>query len=263
MDDIIRAVQITDTHLFGDPQGALLGVNTQATLCQVLEAVRHHPLPDMVLATGDLVHDASAQGYRRAEALLGSLGVPVHCLPGNHDEALVMRHHLCGPRADCPTRVDQGGWSLLLLNTTLAGSEGGHLDELALEQLQRGLAETRSRHVLLCMHHPPLAVGSRWLDSMQIDNPDELVRLLAVAPQVRGILCGHVHQTFEADWAGVRVLASPSTCIQFAVGSSEFGLDPLPPGYRWLELQPDGGLRSGVERVKALPEGLQLRAGGY
>ncbi|MFP3700239.1 phosphodiesterase, partial [Burkholderia sp. SIMBA_013] len=48
-------VQLTDCHLFGEPDTVMLGVNTDASLRAVLrqiEADGKHP--DLLLATGDL-----------------------------------------------------------------------------------------------------------------------------------------------------------------------------------------------------------------
>ncbi|MCY1451598.1 3',5'-cyclic adenosine monophosphate phosphodiesterase CpdA [compost metagenome] len=48
---------------------------------------------------------------------------------------------------------------------------------------------------------------------------------------------------------GVRLLASPSTCIQFEPGSEDFKVGEQAPGYRWLRLHPDGAVDTGVSRV--------------
>ena len=65
-------VQLTDSHLFGEPDTAMLGVNTDASLRAVLrqiEADGKHP--DLLLATGDLSQDGEAAAYRRFAAILG------------------------------------------------------------------------------------------------------------------------------------------------------------------------------------------------
>ena len=55
---IIRVLQITDTHLFANSSGCLLGLNTEQSLQAVITKVRANHLPsDLILATGDLVHD--------------------------------------------------------------------------------------------------------------------------------------------------------------------------------------------------------------
>jgi 3',5'-cyclic-AMP phosphodiesterase len=65
-------------------------------------------------------------------------------------------------------------------------------------------------------------------------------------PSVRAVLGGHVHQAFEGRHGDVRVLATPSTCAQFTPRTERCVMDLRPPGYRWLELWPDGTLRTEV-----------------
>ncbi len=45
-------------------------------------------------------------------------------------------------------------------------------------------------------------------------------------------------------------MATPSTCFQFAPNEVDFKLDRRNPGYRWLHLLPDGGIDTGVSRVR-------------
>lgn len=260
----LRILQFTDTHLYAEEEGALLGINTQESLRAVLElAQRRHWPTDLVLATGDLTHDASAQAYGRFVQLLEPLGLPVYCLPGNHDEALALRRHLNSAQVQAPAQVLQEHWQLCLLDTALPGSEGGHLATHELERLQEQLQAHPDRHTLICLHHQPVLMGSAWLDSMAVDNADELFGVLDQHPQVRGILWGHVHQDFDQWRDDVRLLATPSTCIQFAPGSEDFALDDQPPGYRWLHLYPDGRIDTGVERLAEMPGGLDMGSGGY
>ena len=60
----LRIVQFTDTHLYADGEGRLLGQNTRQTLELVLELAHENHRPfDLILLTGDLVHDESPEGY--------------------------------------------------------------------------------------------------------------------------------------------------------------------------------------------------------
>jgi Icc protein len=72
-----------------------------------------------------------------------------------------------------------------------------------------------------------------------------------------------VHQDFSSQRNGVLLLGSPSTCIQFLPGSADFAIDPLTPGFRWLELHPNGRIATGVERIASYPEPLILKETGY
>ena len=77
----------------------------------------------------------------------------------------------------------------------------------------------------------------------------EFFAILDRFPGVRGVLWGHVHQQVDRRHGAIQLMASPSTCVQFAPGSVGFKSDALPPGYRWLDLHEDGSLHTGVSRV--------------
>jgi Icc protein len=81
--------------------------------------------------------------------------------------------------------------------------------------------------------------------------------------QVRGLLWGHIHQEFDQQRKGVRLLASPSTCVQFKPGSEEFQVDSTAPGYRWLRLHANGRLETGVSRVTGIPFEVDYSVKGY
>ena len=260
----LRLLQFTDTHLFADAAGALLGVNTEQSLQSVLTLAqqRHWP-PDLVLTTGDLVHDGSVQAYARFLRHFAGLGMPVYCLPGNHDAGPTLRTQLRQGLVQPDTQVLRDHWQICLLDTAVPDSEGGHLAATELQRLDAQLQAHPDHHALVCLHHQPVPVGSRWLDTMAVDNGAELFAVLDRHPQVRGLLWGHVHQDFHQRRKGVHLIASPSTCIQFAPNSTEFALDDTPPGYRWLQLHDDGRIDTGVERLAEMPAGLERASQGY
>jgi Icc protein len=57
-------------------------------------------------------------------------------------------------------------------------------------------------------------------------------------------LFGHVHQEFDENLSGIRIIGTPSTCRQFKPGSDQFVLDDRPPAYRRVSLHGDGSLSS-------------------
>jgi Icc protein len=94
-------------------------------------------------------------------------------------------------------------------------------------------------------------------------NPEALFTVLDRFPQVRAVLWGHVHQEFDQLRDGVRLMATPSTCIQFAPNSVDFGLDELAPGYRWLRLHDDGQIETGVSRIASDLFDVDINGAGY
>lgn len=262
--DSLRVVQLTDTHLHRDPTERLLGVATQDTFeaCVRLARSRHWPA-DLVLLSGDLAHDGSDEAYQRLRLGVAELGVPVLALPGNHDRPESVTGLMTTDVPSPDGVVRNKGWQVIALNSAVPGTDAGRLPEAELQRLQRLLDEAPQLHTLVSVHHPPVPIGSAWMDRIGLENGAELLAALAARAGVRVIVCGHIHQELDVERRGVRVLASPSTCVQFAPRSADFGVDPLPPGYRWLVLHADGRVETGIQRLAQLPAGLELDSGGY
>jgi Icc protein len=251
----LAALQITDTHLHATADSRMRGVMTYDTLLRVLERVQRDPHwpPDVILATGDIVQDESRAGYERFRATLEPLGIPVLCLPGNHDDPKLMSELLSNaPFQFCGERR-LGNWSLIMLSTFLAGEDAGGLGPARLAGLQKSLEVHATQNVLVCMHHHPLPMGSAWLDGVALRDARDFWRIIQAHSNVRAVLCGHVHQAFDSEHAGVRFLATPSTCAQFLPKSDFFALDDRPPGFRWLLLEPDGRIETQVEWTERAP----------
>ncbi|MEL0583650.1 MAG: 3',5'-cyclic-AMP phosphodiesterase [Candidatus Thiodiazotropha sp. (ex. Lucinoma kazani)] len=263
-DESLKVLQLTDSHLYADPSRCLLGINTLETFDQVLaQALMETGTPDLLLATGDLVHDASDSGYKRLLGRLRLTEIPSYCLPGNHDLPGKMRQLLNQDNVHCIPSVQAKGWSLIFLDSTIPNNDGGRIDKSQLELLKVLLEAHPDKHTLICMHHHPLPVGSRWMDTMVLQNPDSFFDLVVDHPQVKAVLCGHIHQVFETVYKGVKLMGTPSTCVQFTAGEDDFAIDATPPGYRWLSLQPDGEILSGLSSLPNIPSGLDLASMGY
>ncbi|MER1967419.1 metallophosphoesterase [Castellaniella sp. GW247-6E4] len=278
-DQSIVVVQVTDPHLYEDPSGCLLGVQTDASLRGVLRhIIEYQPDIGLLLATGDISQDGSLAAQQRFLRLAADVPAPLRGLPGNHDAGQAF-HQAWGEQAD-PVK-DIGRWRLIMLDTRVPGSNAGRLAEAQLELLLSAAQEAHDKHILVALHHNPIAMGSAWLDTMTIANASALFDILERLPRVRALLWGHVHQEYDgfhecADRAGrqspgvrpparrgLRLLSTPSTCVQFTPGSRTFSLDSAAPGYRWLVLHPDGRLDTGVSRVDGLGLKPSLDSAGY
>ncbi len=243
---VLRLVQFTDPHLYGSETESLRGVQTLPALVRTLSLAQARDWPvDAVLVTGDIVQD-DAGGYAHFRRLFSTLGVPVLCLPGNHDEPETLRRELSSKPFVADGFVDMGAWRIVLLDSCLPGSARGRLAARALAGLDAALASAAGRHVLVCLHHHPVAMSSRWLDQVGLENADEFFATIDCHRNVRAIVWGHVHQNFDGLRKNVRLLATPSTCAQFAPRTDEFAVDARPPAYRTLELHPDGTLMTDV-----------------
>lgn len=238
---MIRVLHVTDPHLFAHRSGELRGTETFASLSMVLDHYRDSNWhADVAMVTGDLVHDDSKGAYEHFRDQLGGLDLPVCCLPGNHDVRHLMQELLTEPPFRYCQSLESGNWLIASVDSCVEGQPGGHVGDAEFEHLDSEIASTDADHVMVCLHHPPVAMGSTWLDSVGMDNGDEFMRRIGTSGKVRLVLFGHVHQAYDAQHGGIRVVGTPSTCRQFKRGSPEFAIDDNPPAYRRISLYTDG-----------------------
>ncbi|PVZ85124.1 3',5'-cyclic-AMP phosphodiesterase [Serratia sp. S1B] len=248
----VRILQITDTHLFASQSETLLGINTYSSYHAVLDAVIAQQREyDLVVATGDLAQDHSLAAYQHFAAGMKRLPVPCVWLPGNHDFQPAMVDALADAAISPSKQVLVGDhWQILLLDSQVFGVPHGELSEYQLGWMERCLQAHPERYTLLLLHHHPLPSGCTWLDQHGLRNPHMLAAILLRYPKVNTLLCGHIHQELDLDWHGRRLLASPSTCVQFKPHCTNFTIDAVSPGWRYLDLLPDGRVETQVFRLE-------------
>jgi Icc protein len=243
----LRIVQLTDIHLMESPEGRVMGVDTDESFHRVLAAVAEEvPDPDLVVASGDLAHDEIRPTYSRLRDLLREHGHLEHCrlVPGNHDTPALLRdvfaaHYDSVPADSACFEHRLGDWTVLGLDSHSPGNVGGKVGAVQRDWLRERLADAPDSPTLLFLHHPPGPIGTPWLDGMAVDEPEPLVEILAGAPQLRAVLCGHVHQDTTVSVGGVPLITTPSTCFQFQPGSPKPAFGDHAPGFRVIELDGD------------------------
>jgi len=257
-------VQITDTHLFKDKKGELLGVPTDDALLHVLDAVRSRcPEMELCLLTGDLAQDAQPETYQRLAGYIEGLGVPVYAIPGNHDDLPTMLANLSTERIVVGESVRIGSWYIAMIDSTVPGEDYGSLNAGAAARLLQELSDHADLHTIVVLHHPPVLLGSAWLDELSLRGKETLLQILAEQPQVKAVIWGHAHQSYENAYDGMRMIGTPATCLQFLPHSDKFGIDNRPPGFRIMELGDDGVLRTHVEWLDDYPIRARADSRGY
>lgn len=261
----LRVVQFSDCHLFASTDGKLLGLNTEDSLNLVLDLIaKEQPAMDLLLATGDLSQDASLAAYKRLlDKLKRFKGVPCYWLEGNHDVTEPMRASLPDPSKLSPCVVHVPGWDIVMLDSTIPHEVPGFLHDDDLEFLDESLKKAADKHALVCLHHQPVPMGCAWLDTQIVGSADRFFDVIDRHKNVRAIIWGHVHQEFAGKHKDVKLWSVPSTCVQFKPKSEDFAVDDTAPGYRWLDLYPDGSIKTGVSRVQGIKFEVDFSVKGY
>jgi Icc protein len=259
----VSIAQITDIHLFANERQELLGMSTKESLCAVIEQLRNLGSElDLLLLTGDISGDGSPESYDNLQNLLHPLQIPTYSLPGNHDCAIAMEEVLNLKLFSRRKSFERGGWNFILLNSCVPQQVHGYLSLETLDWLDSQLTIMDEKPTLIAVHHPPFFVNSHWLDSTSLQNSEDFFAIVDHYPQIKLVICGHIHQEFQYQRHHIHYLATPSTCVQFQPNSQNFALDNRQPGFRQLKLYPNGTWESWVERVPYFYH-LELLSTGY
>jgi 3',5'-cyclic AMP phosphodiesterase CpdA len=259
-------VQITDHHLLESEEMLRDGFCPGHALRMVMRHISENVASkiDFIVSTGDLVEPELDAHYQCAVKLLGvnssaALPGPQHInveglkdfpfyfLPGNHDDrALVTKYFF--PESQVPKlynfTVEHKGVQLVFMDW------GPKSKAYFFPETREFLADALKAElpsVIVCHQHVK-RIGSRWLDDFLANNLHEFWNVvLPHQDKVLGILCGHVHMTYEDEYRGVPIYGLRSTAYPFAKVD-----DPLvilaPPHYRYVRID-DGILTSRVYKV--------------
>jgi predicted phosphodiesterase len=263
-------IQITDHHLLESEEAHREGFVPGHALRMVMKHIAENVADkaDFIVSTGDLVEPSTEAAYGCAIRLLGLdpsaalpgpqhvtveglQGYPMYFLPGNHDDRELFTRCLFPDSQPVP---------IGLYNFTFAhkgiqfifmdwGSESKAVFLPETRQFLSQALQSELPSVIICHQHVK-RIGSRWLDSFLADELDqfwELITQPAVKEKILGILCGHVHITYEDEYKGIQILGLRSTAYPFAKTD-----DPLvilaPPHYRFVSIQ-NGVLTSRIYKV--------------
>ncbi len=260
----IRILQISDTHLFADAAGCFYGLNTENSFLATFKQIQSLPIPDICLLTGDLAQDHSAVTYQRLARHMLSLHCPTYWIPGNHDDPAIMAQALSATQLHSDKSILIQNWHIILLNSHKPNSAAGYLSDTELKFLDTQLKAHPHHHALVVLHHHPIPLGSRWLDTVCLDNGSDFLAIIDRYSHIRGVVFGHVHQESASERNGIPYLSVPSTGFQFLPKSEPFALDiSAHPGYRLITLAENGSIDSHVERIKQLTGQVAPNAAGY
>ena len=220
--------QITDLHLGFEP-GNPDEFNRQRLDRTLRTLTSMTPLPDLLLATGDIADNGDDEvSYRHYRDAIAGLPFPVWPAMGNHDSrAPFLAEFPETPTADgfIQYAIEDFPVRLLVLDTLEVGRHGGGFCEARAAWLGARLAEAPGRPTLIVLHHPPIATGLSWMT----ENPDAdwVVRLRGVVEKHSNIVAmvsGHLHRPIVTRWAGTLLAVCPSTAPLVALD-----MEPMDP----------------------------------
>lgn len=244
----MKIIQITDCHLFADPEKAAYQyIKPYYSLQRVLaDAVKQRP--ELVVFSGDISGDDSAQSYQLFLQLLEQFKLlgRTKVIAGNHDNNPFFDSYLASFNLAESAPICTDNWAIHGMDTRHQGTSGW-LDKDRLLQVHDNMQRTAVPYHMLFCHHHPINTNS-WMDKHAWLNREEFIDWVSHNPQVKLVLYGHIHQQTSHRIGQCQLLGCPSSCWQFA-NSRAFSLAELAPGYRVVELCADGLFSSNIIRI--------------
>lgn len=236
--------QITDLHIgTGNDIGAEENYHRLLAVFETLK--KFHRKPDLIIATGDITEVGSVPAYKLYKQMMEEAGLEILPCLGNHDvtenfqkvfgKTYINEDH-------CQYSVDLGDLWLVVTDTHDETIHGGAFCEKRMDFLDRAIREADGRPVLVAMHHPPFVTGIDWMGARDYDEPwlVQIRQVIKRYPNVRKIICGHIHRVMDRPFAGSSCIVSAATAAQVhlelaEITSSEADGRPLivdePPGF--------------------------------
>ena len=243
----IRIIQITDPHILLNKNDKFKGTNPYQSLKAVIGDIKDSSWDfDLIIATGDLTQDNHNNSYKNFFRLLQLQNSPVFCIPGNHDTKNKIQSILPKSLFFCCEKTIKQNWLIIGMDSSVANSPEGFLGKNELEKLELTINLNKHKYIMIYLHHHPMDIDSKWIDEIGLKNKTEFFNILKKYKNIKVIFCGHIHQNIEMRYDNIEIIGTPSTCRQFKPKSEKFSIDNHPPGYRRIELNEDGSIKTEV-----------------
>jgi 3',5'-cyclic AMP phosphodiesterase CpdA len=211
-------VQLSDTHIV--PAGSVLhgAVDSLANVAAVFDQMEAAGTAvTAVVFTGDLADAGDLASYQRLRELVsrraGELGLPIVYLVGNHDSRGPLREGLLGvePTTEPYDHVRWfDGLRIVALDSTEPGEALGELSGAQLDWLAAELATPAPAGTILALHHPPVPSPIGLLNSLVLEAPERLAKVVADS-DVKIIISGHAHHASAGMLGGIPVWVAGAT----------------------------------------------------
>ncbi len=220
---LLRFVHISDTHISADPHyndyesphTPLIGARS------LVHELNHLPFqPDFVLHTGDVAYNPDESAYHAARDILSAIQAPVYYLAGNHDDPAALQRIMLGAAAISDPfeyEFEVNGVQIVTVDSNRpAEPPRGRVSADQLARLERICRADDDRPLIVATHHNVLPVGTVWWDEyMRMENGEDFHRaLLPARDRLRGVFCGHVHQSTDTLRDGILYVNTTSSWTQ-------------------------------------------------
>ena len=250
--------QISDTHIALDSPDADQRIRDFALTIADINALE--PAPDVIVHTGDIVHNGRQDEYARAGATLARARAPVYVLAGNKDNRASLREafsaygYLAPDSEFIDYAIDDYPVRLIALDTLSSGSNKGDFCAKRIRRLIELIDAETTKPIAVFTHHPPFEV-TVGPDRIHFETPEIMSRLrqaLQHSGRVVAVFSGHVHRSAAGYVGSIPAIVAP--CIATTLRKGEYPPHmKLRPVYQVHRFDPVWGFATETRIVGAWP----------
>ncbi len=216
--------QISDTHIALDTPDAEQRIRDFERTIADINAL--DPAPDVIVHTGDVVHNGRADEYAEALRILAAAHAPVYAMVGNKDEranfrAAFSERGYLAPDADFIDYAIEGfPVRLVMVDTKSAASNRGDFCSERERRLLELIDAEAGKPIVVFTHHPPFEVPV-GPDPLNFETPEVMERLhraLRQSGRVAAIVSGHVHRGTAGRVGSIPATVMPSVATTLRKG---------------------------------------------
>ena len=221
--------QISDTHIALDTPDADQRIQDFASTIADINAL--DPAPDVIVHTGDIVHNGRQDEYARAAATLAAAHAPVYVMAGNKDNRANLRRAFSAGGYLAPNSgfvdyaVEDYPVRLIMLDTLSSGSNKGDFCQQRVRRLIDLIDAETTKPIAVFTHHPPfeVMVGPERIHFESPEIMSRLRRALQHSGRVVAVFSGHVHRPAKGHVESIP--ATVATCIATTLRKGDYPAD--------------------------------------
>jgi Icc protein len=216
--------QISDTHIALDISDADQRIRDFALTIADINAL--DPAPDVIVHTGDIVHNGRQDEYAEAVRILTKARAPVYVLAGNKDDRANLRDAFSpfgyiAPNSEfIDYAIEDYPVRLTAVDTLSSGNNKGDFCPARAKRLIDLIDAEITKPIAVFAHHPPfeIPVGP---DPLNFETPEMMARLrqaLQHSGRVVAVFSGHVHRGTAGHVGSIPATVMPSIATTLRKG---------------------------------------------